>query len=315
MLKYAFKRFLQSLVTLFIVVTIVFILMRLMPIEGFLGEGFDKLDPRQQEAILDQMGLNDPLPTQLKNFYGDLILRRDLGVSTIIQPRRPVIDIIKPKIPYSLSLGLPALGLSLIFGLGLGVMMARFKNGFMDKLGTAYIVFINAVPAMVYILFIQLYFSSWFNLPILFNANRPLSWILPILSLSLGSTAGYALWMRRYMVDELNKDYIRLARAKGLKNTTIMIKHVLRNAYVPMAQYLPATVLFVIAGSILIESLFSIPGMGGLLVQAIQRQDTPLVQALVLMFASFSIFGLFMGDILMALFDPRIKLQDKGGSR
>jgi oligopeptide transport system permease protein len=315
MLRYTIKRFLQSLVTLFIVVTIVFVLMRLMPIEGFLGEGFDKLDPRQQEAILEQMGLNDPLHVQLKNFYVNLLTKGDLGVSTIYRPRVPVTEIIGPKIPYSLGLGLPALGLSLFWGLGLGVLMARFKNGFIDKLGTAYIVFVNAVPGIVYILFIQLYFSSWFKLPLLFRANRPESWFLPIICLSLGSVAGYAMWMRRYMVDELNKDYIRLARAKGMKNTSVMVKHVLRNAYVPMAQYLPATVLFVLAGSILIESLFSIPGMGGLLVHAIQRQDTPLVQALVLIFASFSIFGLFMGDILMALFDPRIKLEDKGGSR
>lgn len=315
MLRYLIKRFLYSLFTLFVVVTIVFVLMRLMPIEGFLGEGFDKLDPRQQEAILAQMGLTDPLPIQLKNFYSDLLLRRDLGVSTIYYPRVPVLEIIKPKIPYSLGLGLPALALSLFFGLGLGVLMARYKSKFIDKMGTAYIVFINAVPAMVYILFIQLYFSSWLNLPLLFRAHQPQSWILPILCLSLSSTAGYAMWMRRYMVDELNKDYIRLARAKGVRSTSVMVRHVLRNAYVPMAQYLPATILFVMAGSILIESLFSIPGMGGLLVHAIQRQDTPLVQALVLIYASFSIFGLFLGDILMALFDPRIRLEAKGGSR
>lgn len=315
MFKYSIKRFFQSLITLFIVVTIVFILMRQMPIEGFLGEGFDKMDPRQQEAILAQMGLTDPLYIQLKNFYSNLILQGDLGISTIYRPRVPVVEIIGPKIPYSLALGLPALVLSLVLGLSFGVLMARYKGGVIDKIGTAYIVIINAVPGIVYILFIQLYFSSWFKLPLLFRSDRPQSWILPIICLSLGSIAGYSMWMRRYMVDELNKDYIRLARAKGMKNTTIMFKHVVRNAYVPMAQYLPATILFILAGSILIESLFSVPGMGGLLVFAIQRQDTPLVQALVLIYASFSIFGLFLGDILMAIVDPRIKLQDKGGSR
>ena len=133
--------------------------------------------------------------------------------------------------------------------------------------------------------------------------------------MSLGSTAGYAMWMRRYMVDELNKDYIKLARAKGLSNKTIMVKHVLRNAFVPMAQYLPASILYTIVGSIYIESLYSIPGMGGLLVDTIQRQDNPIVQSLVLIYSSIGIIGLFLGDFLMAAFDPRIKLTKQGGTR
>lgn len=314
MLRYILKRFLQSLVTLFVVVTVVFMLMRLMPIEGFIGPGFDKMDPEQQRAILEGQGLLDPMHIQLKNFYAGL-LRGDLGTSTIYRPKVPVAEIIAPKIPYSVGLGLASLGLSLFTGLGLGVLMARFKGKFMDHLGTVYIVFINAVPAAVYFLFIQLYGTDLFNIRMLFDSNNPSTWILPIISMALGSSAGYAMWMRRYMVDELNKDYIRLARAKGMKNSNVMVQHVMRNAFVPMAQYLPASILFVMAGSLYIESLYSVPGMGGLLVQAIQRQDTPLVQALVLMFSSFSIFGLFMGDILMAIFDPRIKLESKGGSR
>jgi len=314
MFKYSIKRFFQSCLTLFIVVTVVFLLMRLMPIEGFLGSGYDKMDPAQQEAILKGMGLLDPLHIQLKNFYVDL-LHGDLGESIIYRPKVPVAEIIGPKIPYSLFLGLGSMGISLFCGLGLGVLMARFKGGFWDKVGTIYIVIINAVPAAVYYLFIQLYATQGLGLPILFNADKPISWILPIISMSLGSTANYAMWMRRYMVDELNKDYIRLARAKGMKQSAVMVKHVMRNAIVPMVQLMPASVLLVMVGSLYIESLYSIPGMGGLLIQTIQRQDTPLVQILVLMFSAFSIFGLFVGDILMALFDPRIKLAGKEGSR
>ena len=117
------------------------------------------------------------------------------------------------------------------------------------------------------------------------------------------------------MVDELNKDYVRLAKAKGLKSKAIMVRHVFRNAFVPMAQYLPSTLLYTISGSIYIESLYSIPGMGGLLVDVIQRQDNTVVQVLVLIYSSIGIIGLFLGDILMALFDPRINLQKKGGAR
>jgi oligopeptide transport system permease protein len=314
-LKYFIKRFLRSILTLFMVITVVFLLMRLMPEEGYFGEqGIDKLDFEQKEAILEGMGLRDPLHTQLKNFYLDLA-RGDLGESIVYRPKVPISEIIVKKIPYSVYFGLVALGISLIFGLYMGVVMAREKDRVKDKLGTGYVVFIRAVPPIVYYLFIQIYITKLLKLPILFDIDEPMSWILPAVSMSLGSIAGYAMWMRRYMVDELNKDYIKLARAKGLSNRKIMIKHVMRNAFVPMAQYLPASILFTISGSIYIESLFSIPGMGGLLVDAIQRQDNNLVQALVLIYSSVGIIGLFLGDMLMALVDPRIKLQKHGGGR
>lgn len=314
MLKYTVKRLLQSVVTLFVVVTIVFLLMRLMPEEGYFGEGYEKLDEAQREAILTSMGLRDPIHIQLINFYIDLF-SGELGESIIYRPKVPIVDILKAKIPYSVKFGLAAMALSLIVGVPLGVTMARSKNKFWDKLGTGYIVFINAVPAAVYYLFLQLYVTDIFKLPILFNPDRPASWVLPTISMSLGGTASYAMWMRRYMVDEINKDYVKLARAKGLREKTIMVKHVLKNAIVPMVQYLPTSLLYTVSGSIYIESLYSIPGMGGLLVDAIQRQDNTLVQALVLIYSSIGIIGLFLGDILMASLDPRIKLDRKEGAR
>ena len=314
MFKYSFKRLLRSIGTLFIVITVVFFLMRLMPEEGYFGDGFEKLDEAQREAILTNMGLRDPIHIQLKNFYKQVI-SGDLGTSIIYRPRVPVAEILKTKVPYSVKFGLAAMGISLFFGISLGIIMALGKNKFWDKIGTVYIVFINAVPAAVYYLFLQLYVTDIFKLPILFNPSKPASWILPVISMSLGSTAAYAMWMRRYMVDELNKDYVKLARAKGLRNKSIMVKHVLRNAFVPMAQYLPSSLLYTIAGSIYVESLYSIPGMGGLLVDAIQRQDNPLVQSLVLIYSSIGIVGLFLGDILMASIDPRIKLEKRGGAR
>lgn len=314
MLRYSLKRLLQSALTLFIVITVVFLLMRLMPEEGYFGTGYEKLDEIQKENILKSMGLRDPIPLQLTNFYSKL-LHGDLGTSIIYRPKVPVAVILKSKVMYSVRLGLASIGVSLLCGITLGIMMAQHKGKLWDKIGTGYIVVINAVPAAVYYLFIQLYTTSWFKLPILFNVNNLVTWILPIFSMSLGSTAGYAMWMRRYMVDELNKDYIRLARAKGLKNNLVMIRHVMRNAFVPMAQYLPTSILLTIGGSLYIEYLYSIPGMGGLLIDAIQRQDNPLVQALVLIYSSVSIIGLFLGDLLMAIFDPRIKLEHQGGSR
>ncbi|HAQ41376.1 MAG TPA: peptide ABC transporter permease [Clostridiales bacterium] len=314
MMKYYVTRFLRSFLTLMIVVTVVFLLMRLMPIEGYFGKSFDKLDEAQIEAKLKNLGLLDPWYTQLKNFYSNL-LKGDFGQSITYRPKVDITKILGDKLITSLRFGLASLGVSLLIGLSLGILMARYKGKFWDKFGTCYVVGANAVPAVIYYLLIQVFFTDIFNLPLLYDKSDPKSWILPILCLSIVNIAYYAMWIRRYMVDELNKDYVRLARAKGLKDREIMVRHVMRNAFVPMAQYLPASILYTVSGSIYVESLFSIPGTGGLLVTAIQRQDNTLVQALVLLYSSIGIIGLLLGDILMATFDPRIKLGNEGGSR
>ena len=288
--------------------------MRMMPIEGYFGGDYDKLDESQIQAKLENLGLLEPWYIQLENFYSSL-LKGDFGKSITYRPKVSVASIIGSKFIVSLKFGLSSLALSLVFGLGLGILMARFKGGIWDKFGTCYVVAANAVPVVIYYLLIQIFVTQWFHLPLLFEKDNSSSWILPVICLSIVSTAYYAMWIRRYMVDELNKDYVKLARAKGLKNKSIMVKHIMRNAFVPMAQYLPASILYTISGSIYVESLFSIPGTGGLLVTAIQRQDNPLVQSLVLVYSSIGIIGLLLGDILMASFDPRIKLHSEGGSR
>ena len=313
-MKYILTRLSRSLLTLVIVITVVFLLMRMMPIEGYFGPGYDKLDEAQKIAKLNNLGLLDPWYIQLKNFYVDL-LKGDFGQSITYRPKVDITKILGDKLITSLRFGVASLGISLVIGLSMGILMARYKGKFWDKLGTGYVVGANAVPAVIYYLLIQVFFTDLFNLPLLYSKTDAKSWILPILCLSLVNIAYYAMWIRRYMVDELNKDYVRLARAKGLRSKEIMVKHVMRNAFVPMAQYLPASILYTVAGSIYVESLFSIPGTGGLLVTAIQRQDNTLVQALVLLYSSIGIIGLMLGDILMATFDPRIKLSHEGGSR
>ena len=117
------------------------------------------------------------------------------------------------------------------------------------------------------------------------------------------------------MVDESNKDYVRFARAKGVNESKIVYRHILRNAIVPLAQYIPQSILLTIAGSIYVENLYSVPGMGGLLIQVIKMQDNTMVQALVLIYASVSILGLLVGDLVMALLDPRIMFTKKEGAR
>ena len=313
MLKYTLKRLVSSLFTLCIIVTVVFVLLRQMPIEGYF-DNFEKADAATINAKLEQLGLNDPIPVQLWNFFVDLF-HGDLGTSARYSVGASISEIIVKKAPVSIKLGVMSMALSLMMGIPLGTAMARSKGKFWDKIGTVYIVFINAVPAAVYYIFLQMYGTSALQIPMLFDENKLVTWILPVVSMSLGSTASYAMWLRRYMVDEMNKDYVRLARAKGVAEKKIMMWHVFRNAFVPMIQYIPTSLLYTISGSIYIESLYSIPGMGGLLVDVIGRQDNPMVQAIVMMYSCIGIIGLLLGDMLMGVIDPRISFVKKEGAR
>ncbi|MBO5197003.1 MAG: ABC transporter permease [Lachnospiraceae bacterium] len=314
MVKYCLGRLGRALITMAIVLSIVFLLMRLLPVEGYFGDRSDAMNPKVKEQVLKSLGLLDPWYVQLKNFWVDLF-HGDLGRSIVYRKNVPVMDIILPKAKYSFQFGMAALVLEKVIGLPLGVLMARYKGKALDKFGNLYILIINAVPAAVYYLLIQLGGSSLFGVSMLYKPTDPTSWILPTISLSLGGIASTAMWMRRYMVDQMNMDYIKLARAKGMTSSQVSFRHVLRNAFIPMAQSLPASILFTISGSLYVESLYSIPGMGGLLVTAIQRQDNTLVQAMVLIYSAISVCGLLLGDIAMMICDPRIKLTKKGGSR
>jgi oligopeptide transport system permease protein len=312
-LVYSLKRLGRALITLVILITIVFILVRAMPEEGYFSN-YEKMSPQQIEVGLRKMGLKDPLYVQVGKFIYNA-LHGDLGTSYRYRINAKITDIIGSKIGISMKVGLISMVVSLPLGMALGILMARSKGGFADKLGNAYIVFIQAVPNAVYFIFIQLYGSDLFRVSMLYKETEWTSLILPVISLALPSISSYAMWLRRYMVDETNKDYIKLARAKGVPNSTIWFRHVFRNSVVPMVNLIPGSILLTISGSIYVESLYSIPGMGGLLVDVIKRQDNNMVLALVVIFAVMSILGLLLGDLLMAVVDPRISFTKKEGSR
>ena len=314
MAKYLLRRFVFAIISLFIIITLIFCLLRLMPLEGYLGANVDKMSDEVIAAKLAAKGLDKPVHIQLFNFYRDLS-HGNLGKSWIYRENVEITKIIKPKIIVSLRMGVVAMAVSLILGIPLGIAMTMHKGKLTDKLGTGFIVFIEAAPSAVYFLFIQMYLTKGTGIPMLYDSAKPISWVLPIFSLALPSIANYAMWMRRYMVDRMNQDYVKLAMAKGVVYKNIMSKHVFRNAFVPMVQTIPSSLLFTIMGSLYVESIYSIPGMGGLLIDVIQRQDNTMVQALVLIYASLGIIGLFLGDVLMGLVDPRISLAGKEGGR
>lgn len=316
MFKYTIKRLLQSVVTVLVVVTIVFLLMRMLPTDYyFTEEQLIKLTPEQKQEQLQAAGLLDPVPEQLIRYYGQIV-RFDFGESRRIQSGVPVTQVIGSKFTVSMRLGCTALVIALIVGVFIGIIQTLNKDRLLDHVGTAYTVFVNAVPSLVSYSLVLVFGSKVLGLPQLYSTrNVSQSSILPIVCLALASIASYALWTRRYMVDELNKDYIRLARVKGMSSGSIMVKHVFKNAFVPLVQQIPASFLYTIGGSLLVERFFSVPGMGPLLTDSIIRYDVNVVQTLAILYATLGILGVFLGDILMMLFDPRIKLTGRGGTR
>ena len=316
MFKYTIKRLLQSLVTVLVVVTIVFLLMRMLPTDYFFTEDqLIHLTEEQKQEQLQAAGLLDPVPEQLVRYYGQII-RFDFGESRRIQSGVAVTKVIGSKFTVSMKLGCTALIIALFVGVFIGIIQTLNKDRLLDHVGTAYTVFVNAVPSLVSYSLVLVFGSKVLGLPPLYSTRNPgESSILPIVCLALASIASYALWTRRYMVDELNKDYIRLARVKGMSSGAIMVKHVFKNAFVPLVQQIPASFLYTIGGSLLVERFFSVPGMGPLLTDSIIRYDVNVVQTLAILYATLGIMGVFLGDILMMLVDPRIKLTGRGGTR
>lgn len=316
MFKYTIKRLLQSLVTVLVVVTIVFLLMRMLPTDYFFTEDqLIHLTEEQKQEQLQAAGLLDPVPEQLVRYYGQ-VLRFDFGESRRIQSGVDVTKVIGSKFTVSMKLGCTALIIALFVGVLIGIIQTLNKDRLLDHVGTAYTVFVNAVPSLVSYSLVLVFGSKVLGLPPLYSTRNPgESSILPIVCLALASIASYALWTRRYMVDELNKDYIRLARVKGMSSGSIMVKHVFKNAFVPLVQQIPASFLYTIGGSLLVERFFSVPGMGPLLTDSIIRYDVNVVQTLAILYATLGIMGVFLGDILMMLVDPRIKLTGRGGTR
>ena len=215
----------------------------------------------------------------------------------------------------SYMLGLIALIIAYGMGLPLGIAMAAHKDKALDKIGIAYINLLIAVPSLAFIFFMRS-IGTLFNLPDKFpqlGFNDIRSYIMPVLILALLQTPSLMMWLRRYMIDQSNADYVKFARAKGLSQGEIFRKHILRNAIIPIVNGIPSSIILCISGALITESTFAVPGMGKMLPDAIKQTNNNMVITLVFIFTSLSIFSVLLGDILMTVVDPRISLTEKGG--
>ena len=218
----------------------------------------------------------------------------------------------------SFVIGLAATIMAYVLGLPIGILMARRKDKIADKIGNLYIIFIMAVPSLGYIFMFAAIGTRLFNLPYKFaNAEVAiLGYILPTVSLALPWMGGLMKWMRRYMIDQMNSDYVKFARAEGLSESEIYRKHISRNALIFIVHGIPGSILGCLTGALITERVYSVPGVGNLLVNAINGHDNGIIVACTVFYTTLSIVSIILGDLLLAKYDPRISLSDsKGGGR
>ncbi len=216
------------------------------------------------------------------------------------------------KMGYSFLIGIIATVLAYLVGVPLGITMSRKKDRLVDKIGTLYIVFIIAVPSLAYI-FLFKAIGGKLGLPTTFDmdtANR-LVFVLPIISLALPQVANLMKWLRRYMIDQMNSDYVKFARAGGLSENEIFSKHILKNAAIPIIHGIPASVLGCLTGAIITERVYVVPGAGNLLTEAINKYDNCVIVGVSLFYAILSVISIILGDVLMSMVDPRISFSSK----
>lgn len=216
------------------------------------------------------------------------------------------------KMGYSFVIGIIAVLMAYLLGVPLGIIMARRKDGLVDKIGTFYIVFIMAVPSLAYI-FLFKAIGSKMGLPSTFDmeSSSKLMFVLPIVSLALPSVANLMKWLRRYMIDQMNSDYVKFARSGGLTEGEIFSKHILKNAAIPIIHGIPGSVLGALTGAIITERVYVVPGAGNLLTTAINNYDNGVIVGVTLFYAILSVVSIILGDILMSMVDPRISFSAK----
>lgn len=308
MLKYTLKRLVYMVISLLIIITITFFLMKLMPGSPFNDE---KLNEEQKVMLNEKYGLNDPLPVQYANYMTNVV-KGDFG-NSFQYDNQPVWDLIKPRLIPSFQMGLFAMIIGVTLGVILGVIAATRQNTWVDYLATFISVIAISVPSFVLAVLLQYVFAvrlEWFPVAGWEGFSTA---ILPSLALSAVVLATVARYIRAEMIEVLSSDYILLARAKGNSTVRVLFGHALRNALIPVITILVPMLASILTGTLTIENIFGVPGLGDQFVRSITTNDFSVIMAITLLFSTLFIVSIFIVDILYGLIDPRIRLQ--GGKK
>ena len=305
MVKYIAKRIGLAIVTIWAVATITFFLMNLVPGGPFLSE--KAISPQATAALEAKYGLDKPLFQQYLTYIKDA-LHGDFGDS-LKQRGRTVMDIIKMKFPVSARVGGVSVLVSLILGVPLGCIAALKRGKFADSLisvvGTCGI----AVPSFVICTLLLYFFGVKLQILPTMGLTTAKHYVMPVMALAFYPTAYIMRLMRSSMLDVLGQDYMRTAKAKGLAGGKILFKHALRNAILPVITYVGPLLAYTVTGSFVVEKIFTIPGLGGEFIAAINGRDYTLIMGTTIFLATLIILMNVVVDIVYKLVDPRIKLK------
>ncbi len=316
-LKFLVNRIVMGLVTLWLVVTITFFLLHLLPGDPFQSE--KAIPPKIKENLMAKYHLNKPLKEQYIQYLKN-VSKGDLGMSMKVRGRS-VNDVIKQSFPVSADLGARSILFALTVGIPLGIVAALKRGKYQDKMAMVIAVIGISVPSFVLAGLMQKYFVDIHNgflidklgfpnfLKIRLSGwDSPEKKILPVVALGLYTVALIARLLRDKMIEVMGQDYIRLAIAKGVRPGAIVLKHALRNAILPIVTIMGPTIAAVLTGSFVIEKAFTIPGLGKYYIQSINDRDYTMVLGVTVFYAAFLILMMIIMDIVYAIVDPRIKL-------
>ncbi len=307
MLRYTVRRLLLLVPTMFFVAVIVFFLAHAAPGSPFDAKAVgDKSLPAATIARLEHLyGVDKPVPEQFVLYLSNVV-RFDFGTS--FRSGRQVSDIIGDGFPVSAQLGIQALLIALAFSLPLGVISALKQNSLVDYASLLFATIGTTIPSFVIAIFAIYLFGVTFHIFPFVGWSTPQHWVLPSVILALGPMAFLTRITRASMLEAIRQDYVRTARAKGLREQVVIVTHVMKNAMIPVATIVGPAIAGLITGSIIIEGIFSIPGIGRLFLQSILGRDYPLIMAVYLLYAFLICLANLSVDLVYGMLDPRIKV-------
>ena len=346
LLHYSIRRVLSSLISIALAMLVTFFLIRIAKSPEQMCSRFNDIKKPaevialQCETFKQQMGLSGSIFEQLVRFFYSvipfpkLICQTSFDLTTIngvtsykgyitdcrtivfdlgriydlngVDDGTLVTDYMLSRMGISFKIGIFAVILELALGYPFGILMAKYQNGVFDKIGKGYIMIIDAIPGVAYYYIWMALLCNLIKLPYTYDSGNVLSYLPAIITMGVTGASGIGLWVRRYMVDEFNADYVKFARSKGLSENRIMTIHILRNAVVPLVRTFPSAVIGALMGSYYLENMYAINGIGRALITANNSNNVWLIQGLILFTAFLSVISYLLGDIVTALVDPRI---------
>ncbi len=302
--KYVVKRTLLAIFTIFVISAITFFTMHSIPGDPFTSE---KEVPATVRAEMEaRFNLDKPLGTQYVLYLKGILTKNDWGIS--MKDGRDIWTTITSRLAVSARLGLMAAAVAIVVGLVLGCIAALNRNKLPDRLIVFFVTLFNALPSFVFGTLLLFVFCMWLKWIPVWDVNNP-NYLLPVIALAASPMAQITRLTKTSMLDSLSQDYIRTARAKGVKQVFVVFKHALRNALIPVITYIGPMIAYILTGSMVVESIFTIGGLGSKFVSSITDRDYTLIMGTTIFLAILMVVANLITDIVYTLIDPRIRLE------